>query len=64
MENTMPQAILKTASKPSQTLMERVRLQGRLALLAVRELAALLALVAGLGLGLIALAEGVATLGL
>jgi len=60
----MPQAILKSASKPTRSSADRLRIRGRLLLLAVRELAALLALVAGLGLGLITLAEGVARLGI
>jgi hypothetical protein len=41
-----------------------MRLQGRLLLLGLRELTALLAMVAGLALGLVTLAEGMARLGL
>ncbi|MEN1729388.1 MAG: hypothetical protein AAGJ52_13200 [Pseudomonadota bacterium] len=53
----MPQAVLKSTPSSAFLWWQQTRINAQLLLLGCRELLALLSLIAGLGLGLLAMAE-------
>ena len=56
----MPQAVLNSTSSRLDRYWQRLRIKAQLVLLGCREMLALMSLVAGLGLGFLVLAEGMA----